>query len=247
MPVATVEVRKLITGLTIEGSQYLLDYVDRVQAERSGNPPSRRLRPPREPFVRKALASKISGLDNQTKSEVAGYAQYLKMCQRAEAAQAPLPANQKVCWWSPTPRSVVIEALKLAEVGPQDIVFDLGCGDGRVIVDAARLFGARAVGFDIDPKRIREARNRIKRTRVGNRVQARQRSILAIPDLYKASVVYLYLTQRALSRVIPILAVRCRPGTRIVTVDTWNRQWRPEKELSLAGWRYKWRLGLWYV
>jgi SAM-dependent methyltransferase len=247
MPIASVKFRKLIAGLTNEGSQYLLDYVDRVQAERSGNLPSPRLRLPREPFVRKALTSKISGLDNETKSEVAAYAQYLKMCERAGVSQAPLPANQKVCWWSPTPRSVVIEALKLAEVGPEDIVFDLGCGDGRVIVDAARLFGARAVGFDIDPKRIREARGRIKRTRVGNRVQARRRSILAIPDLYKATVIYLYLTQRALSKVIPILAARCRPGTRIVTVDTWNRQWLAEKELSLAGWRYKWKLGLWYV
>jgi SAM-dependent methyltransferase len=247
MPSGTVELRTLIAGMSPKTSRYLLDYMKLVQAERLGKIPSLRLRLPRPPFVRKAVGLKVRSLDRETKSEVANYAYYLKMCERARISQIPVRTNQRVCWWSPTPRSVVIEALKLAEVGPDDIVFDLGCGDGRVMVDAAQLFGARAVGFDIDPQRIREARTRIKRSGVEKRVQARQQSILAIPDLYKATVIYLYLTQRALNRVMPILARRCRPGTRIVSVDTWNFRWRAEKELWLRGWRYKWRVGLWYV
>jgi SAM-dependent methyltransferase len=186
-------------------------------------------------------------LDPYGKSAVVDYAKYLQRCQRAQNSQRAIPANRKVSWWAPTPQAIVIEALRLAEVTPRDVVFDLGCGDGRVVADAARFFGARAVGFDIDPAKVRQARKRVRVKGVADLVQVRKQSMLAIPDLYKATVLYLYLTQRALNRVIPILKRRCRPGTRLVTVDTWNRRWAPEKEMRVVVRQYRWRIGLWYV
>src|SRR5437773_3899825 len=101
--------------------------------------------------------------------------------------------RQRISSWAPTPRRVVIEALRLAEVQSNDLVYDLGCGDGRVVVITARLFGARAIGFEIDPKRLTQTQARIARFGVGDLVQIRRQSMLAIPDLYRATVVYLYL------------------------------------------------------
>ena len=181
------------------------------------------------------------------RAAVRDYARYLLRCQRAGTAQSSNPANKKVSWWSPTPRMVVIEALRLADLGPNDLLFDLGCGDGRVIVDAARLFGSRAIGFDVNAARVGQSRHKIRKARVGDLVQVRLQSIMAIPDLFEATVIYLYLTQRALNTVIPIVRRRCRPGTRIVTVDTWNRRWMPEKELFVRRLGYRWRVGVWYV
>jgi SAM-dependent methyltransferase len=247
MAASPVKVREILRGFTRRSSQHLLDYVHVLEQERSEKSPSPELTLPQQPFIRRVIASKLRGMAPPDRAAVRDYASYLRRCQRARAARSPIPANKRISWWSPTPQTVVMEALRLADLVPQDVLFDLGCGDGRVIVNAARLFGSRAVGFDIDRARVREARKRIRKAGVGDLVQVRAESILAIPDLFKATVVYVYLTQGALNRVIPILRRRCRPGTRIVSVDTWNRRWRPEKELFVRRLRYRWRVGLWYV
>ena len=247
MPTGSFQVRNLVAGFTEQTGRYLLNYIRVIQRENNGVPTAPALNLPGPPNVRGVLRRKIRKLDARTLAEVTDYARYLKTCQTAQVPDTPVPANQRVTWWSPTPRKILIEALKLAEAGPRDVLFDLGCGDGRVVVDAARLFGARAVGFDIDPKHIREARNRIQRSGTAGLVRVRRQSMLAIPDLYRATLIYLYLTQKALNQVMPIIVRRCRPGTRILSIDTWNHAWPAEKELALRGWRYKWRVGLWYI
>jgi SAM-dependent methyltransferase len=247
MPGAALDIRQILAGFTDLTSRHLLNYIQIIQREKNGGSPPPRLRLPGHPDIQRALGRRIESLDAGKRAEVVDYARYLKVCQRARVSRAPIPANQRVTWWSPTPRKIVIEALNLAETGPRDLLFDLGCGDGRVVVDAARLFGARAVGFDIDAKHVRDARERIKKSGTGNLARVRRQSMLAIPDLYKATLIYLYLTPRALNRVIPIVVRRCRPGTRILSIDTWNRHWPAEKELKLRVYRYKWRVGLWYL
>jgi SAM-dependent methyltransferase len=247
MRARVAEFRSRVSRLRPKTGRYLLEYIKTVEAEREDRVPELRMQLTKELLVRKAIRAEVKKLDRPSKARVFDYAHYLEECQKDRSRRGIAPTVKKVCWWSPTPRSVVIEALKLAEVGANDIVFDLGCGDGRVVVEAARLFGAQAVGFDVDPKRVHEARLKIQKARVRNRAQIRQQSILAIPDLYKATVVYLYLTPKALNQVIPLLVQRCRPGTRVVSVDTSNRHWPAEKVLSLQGWSYQWRVGLWYI
>jgi SAM-dependent methyltransferase len=242
-----LELRRMLRGFTPKSSQHLLGYVQVLEFERAGRIPPPRLSLPKDRLIRRSIQIKVSALDPAEKKAVADYAQYLRRCQRAQAYPKAVPANRKVSWWSPTPPTIVMEALRLADVGPRDVVFDLGCGDGRVVVNAARFFGARAVGFDIDSSKVHQARRRVRNAGVTHLVQIRNQSMLAVPDLYKATVLYLYLTQRALGRVIPLLRRRCRPGTRIVTVDTWNKRWPPEKELRVLVRQYRWRVGLWYV
>jgi len=155
--------------------------------------------------------------------------------------------NKRISGWSPTPLPIVTAALQLADVDPSDVVFDLGCGDGRVVVRAARMFGARAVGFDIDPRRIRQTRARISRRQVGHLASVRRHDLLSIPDLRRATVVFLYLPQHAVNRVKPVLRNRCRPGTRIVSVGAWMYHWKTEKELMLRTKKWKWYIGMWLV
>jgi SAM-dependent methyltransferase len=149
--------------------------------------------------------------------------------------------------WTPTPLRVITDALNLAQVADDDLLYDLGCGDGRVLVRAAKMFGAAAVGFDIRPRRIQQARSRALRFGVGDLVEVRRKNMLCIPDMHLATVVYLYLPQRAVNQLKPILLQRCRKGTRIVSVSTWLRNWKPQKELTTRVNGQKWPIGLWIV
>jgi SAM-dependent methyltransferase len=158
--------------------------------------------------------------------------------------------------WSPTPLPVVTEALRLAELRPSDLLFDLGCGDGRVIVRAAKLYGARAIGVDIDPERLRNTNLRIANAGVKRLVRVRCQDLLSIPDLRRASVVFVYLPPGAIKKLRPLLRRRCRRGTRVISVlyelrasvtGGWFRNWRTKKELWLRIRRQKWYIGLWVV
>src|SRR5215467_13399799 len=100
---------------------------------------------------------------------------------------ADIFGGNTVSGWSPTPIAVVTEALRLAELGSGDLLFDLGCGDGRVVVRAAKMAGARAIGVDIDRSLLRSTRQRIERAGVGDHVRIRRQNLLAIPDIRRAS------------------------------------------------------------
>jgi SAM-dependent methyltransferase len=132
-------------------------------------------------------------------------------------APALAPVRPPDVLYIPTPEVVVDRMLELARVGRDDVVYDLGCGDGRIVIAAARRFGARAVGFDIDPARVAEARRNVAAAGVERLVSIEQRDVFEL-DLTPATVVTLYLLPELNVRLLPQLE-RLRPGARIVSHD----------------------------
>ena len=131
-------------------------------------------------------------------------------------------------------RELVIDAmLKAAKVGPNDVVYDLGCGDGRIVVAAAKL-GARAVGIDIDPQRIKEANENAARNGLTGKVEFRQGDLFEA-DIKDATVVTLYLLPSLNVKLRPRLMEQLRPGTRIVSHDFDMGDWKPEETISVDG------------
>jgi len=131
-------------------------------------------------------------------------------------------------------RELVIEAmLNAAKVGPNDVVYDLGCGDGRIVVAAAKR-GARAVGIDIDPERIKEANANAAANGVTGRVQFRQEDLFEA-DIREATVVTLYLLPSLNVKLRPRLMEQLKPGTRIVSHDFDMGDWAPEETIAVDG------------
>jgi len=127
----------------------------------------------------------------------------------------------------PTPEEVVIEMLKMAQVTQNDIVYDLGCGDGRIVITAAKVFGARGVGVDIDPVRIKESNENARKADVTNRVEFIEQDLFKT-DISKATVVTLYLFPELNLRLRPKLLRELRPGTRIVSHEFDMEDWKPD-------------------
>lgn len=136
----------------------------------------------------------------------------------AQAPRAPFVA---------TPPDVVNRMLALAKVGPTDVVYDLGCGDGRIVIAAARAFGAHGVGVDIDPVRIAEAQQNARRAGVEHLVTFRLQDALAT-DVSEATVVTLYLVSALNVKLRPILTTQLRPGARIVSHNFPMGDWAPD-------------------
>lgn len=135
----------------------------------------------------------------------------------------------------PTPDEVVDEMLKLAKVSKEDVVFDLGCGDGRMVIDAIRKYGAkRGVGVDIDPDRIKDSNERAKMFSVQDKVQFRQGDVLKkVDDLGDANVVLLYMGQDINLRLRPILKATLKPGSRVVSHRFTMGDWKPDKSITV--------------
>ena len=134
----------------------------------------------------------------------------------------------------PTPENVVAEMLKLANVKKTDVLYDLGSGDGRIVVTAAQKYGARGVGYDLNPERIQEATENAKKAGVSARVQFRQQDLFQA-DLREASVVTLYLLPSVNLKLRPKLWSELKPGTRIVSHDFDMGDWKPDKTVDLEG------------
>lgn len=117
----------------------------------------------------------------------------------------------------PTPQKVVDKMIEVANVTKNDVVYDLGCGDGRIVVSAAKKLGARGLGVDLDPRRVKEANENVKAADVGALVSIQQENVFSV-DLSKASVVTLYLLPEINVKLIPQLE-KMRPGSRIVSHD----------------------------
>jgi len=132
----------------------------------------------------------------------------------------------------PTPQWVVREMLTLASVGPGDIVYDPGCGDGRIIVTAAKEFGAHGVGIDIDPDRIAESKKNADIASVWDRTQFHQMSLFDV-DFRPATVVTLYLLPWANARLRPKFLAELRPGSRIVGHSFGMQNWLPDRTINL--------------
>jgi len=132
----------------------------------------------------------------------------------------------------PTPWVIVEEMLKLADIRGEDVVYDLGSGDGRLVITAAKRFGARGVGVELQTELVEMARIGAKREGVTDRVKFVQGDLFET-DIREASVVMLYLLPRFVTRLVPRLRAELRPGTRIVSHDYPLAPWPPDRELSM--------------
>jgi uncharacterized protein (TIGR03000 family) len=134
----------------------------------------------------------------------------------------------------PTPQSVVDEMLKFAGVKEGDVVYDLGCGDGRIVVTAVKDFKAKSgVGVDIDPKRIKESIENAREAKVEAKVEFRQGDVLKLKDVSEATVVTLYLFPEVNEALAPMLKKSLKPGSRIVSHDFVMGDWKPDKKITV--------------
>jgi trans-aconitate methyltransferase len=132
----------------------------------------------------------------------------------------------------PTREKVVDEMLKVARVGKNDVLYDLGSGDGRIPITAAKQFGTRGVGVDIDPDRVREARENATKAGVSDRVKFFQQDLFET-DIKEATVVTLYLLPDVNLRLRPKLLSELKPGTRVVSHNYDMGDWKPEKTITV--------------
>jgi SAM-dependent methyltransferase len=130
--------------------------------------------------------------------------------------------------YEPSPLPVVRDMLQLASVGPRDVVYDLGSGDGRIPIMAAKTFGARGVGIDIDPTRVAQARENAREAGIGDRVSFRNEDLFDA-DFSDATVVTLFLSRDVNRRLRPILLRQLRPGTRVVSYWHDMGDWEPDR------------------
>ena len=128
----------------------------------------------------------------------------------------------------PTPHEVVAEMLNMAEVNKDDVVYDLGCGDGRIVIVAAKQYGARGVGVDIDPQLIKVCRENARKVGVTGRVTFLLRDLFET-DIREATVVALYLTPELNLQLRPKLFRELKPGTRIVSHEFDMGDWKPDR------------------
>ena len=133
----------------------------------------------------------------------------------------------------PSTRQNVDEMLRLARVQPGDVVYDLGSGDGRVVIAAARDWGARGVGIDIDGALVAESRERATREGVADRVEFRHGDVFAA-DMRDATVVTMYLLTSLVHRLQPKLLAELKPGTRIVAHDYGFADWKPDRHVQVS-------------
>jgi SAM-dependent methyltransferase len=135
----------------------------------------------------------------------------------------------------PTPQPVVEAMLDLAQVKPTDVVYDLGSGDGRIVITAAKKYGARGVGIEIDPALVKKARDNAASAGVSGRVRFITQDLFSA-NVAGASVVTLYLLQSLNERLRPRLVRQLRPGARVVShVFNMGPEWPPERTIDVGG------------
>jgi SAM-dependent methyltransferase len=158
------------------------------------------------------------------------------------AAVAPPAAAQELTWpqfrgydvpYVPTPPEVVDEMLRLAGVRSGDILYDLGCGDGRIVIAAAKRYGVKAVGIDIDPVRVAESNDNAAAAGLAGKVRFVQKDIFEA-DFRDATVVTMYLLNSVNVRLRPKLLAELKPGTRLVSHSFEMGEWRPDKTVEVS-------------
>ncbi len=143
-------------------------------------------------------------------------------------ALAQRPQPERLAPYVPSPQIVVERMLEAADVKPGETVFDLGCGDGRVVITAAREFKAKGVGVELSKELARQARDQVRALGLANRVTIIQGDLLEV-DLKPADVVTLYLLTSSNDRLKPLLESSLRPGARVVSHDFMMRGWKPAR------------------
>jgi SAM-dependent methyltransferase len=164
-----------------------------------------------------------------------------------QAAQRYTDEGKKIVPYVPTPQEVVERMLELAQVKKGDVVYDLGSGDGRIVVTAAKKYGVKAIGFEIDPERIKESAENIKKAGVGDLVEIRQQDIRTV-DLSPATVLTMYLLPEVNLMIRPNIWKQMKPGSRVVSHDFDMGDWKPLKTEHIkdsSGWDHT--LYLWHV
>ncbi len=147
----------------------------------------------------------------------------------------------------PTPQTVVDKMLDMAKVTEKDYVFDLGCGDGRVVATAAKKFKARGVGVDIDPARIKDSHETLKKFGVERMVDIRQGDALKVKDLENATVIMLYMLPEFMEKLEPQALKKLKPGTRIVAHDYPFPNWKADRVVEFKGPEREHTLYMWTV
>lgn len=145
------------------------------------------------------------------------------------AASPAATGQESLAPYVPTPQDVVDRMLELAGVGPRDVVYDLGCGDGRIVITAAKRYGAHGVGVDISPERVAESNANAAAAGVTGLVEFRLQDAMTV-DVSPATVVTLYLLGSSNRKLRPILTRQLRPGARIVSHAFSMGDWEPAKE-----------------
>jgi precorrin-6B methylase 2 len=153
----------------------------------------------------------------------------------------------KIVPYVPTPQEVVDRMLELAQLKKGDVVYDLGSGDGRIVITAAQKYGVRAIGFEIDPLRIKESQENIAKAGVGNLVEIRQQDIRTV-DLSPASVLTMYLLPEVNLMIRPNIWKQMKPGARVVSHDFDMGDWKPLKTENIKD-SHNWdhTLYVWHV
>jgi tRNA A58 N-methylase Trm61 len=138
----------------------------------------------------------------------------------------------------PTPEDIIPTMLELASVKPGEMVFDLGSGDGRLVITAARDFQAKVVGVELRQRLVKESRKKVRGMGLSNRVTITCRNFKKV-SLRKADVLALYLSSYTLNLLAPKLTKELRPGTRIVNFDYPISDWKPAREIEVIprGWK----------
>ena len=153
----------------------------------------------------------------------------------AAAAQNAQPRREPDVPFVPTTEEAVAAMLKLADVKKSDIVYDLGCGDGRIVIAAAKIYGAHAVGIDINPVRLAEANENLKKAgpEVAKLVRFEENDLFQA-DIHEATVVTLFLLSSVNLKLRPKLLADLKPGTRVVSNTFDMGDWKPEKEFTVG-------------
>lgn len=181
---------------------------------------------------------------------LAGLASALAIAAAAGGCEQPSPPGQAArspdVDYEPTPHHVVAEMLTLAQVGANDVVYDLGCGDGRIVIAAVKQLGARGVCVDIDPRRIRESRANAQRSGVAERIVFLNQDLFET-DIGDATVVTLFLSPSVNLTLRPKLWRELKPGTRVVSYVHSMGDWAPQKAQNVEGAYGPRKLFLWIV
>jgi SAM-dependent methyltransferase len=179
----------------------------------------------------KAIASCHSNAPDRLRRLARGAVLALAFAAAGATAQTATPALDVP--YVPTPEPVVSAMLKLAQVKRGDVLYDLGSGDGRIVIAAAKRYGVRGTGVDIDPRRIAEANANARKAGVAKLVRFLNEDLFAI-DFSEATVVTLYLLPRINLQLRPKLLAELRPGTRIVSHGFDMGDWQPDRVVVMG-------------
>jgi SAM-dependent methyltransferase len=166
---------------------------------------------------------------------LAAFGLFLSQPPQARAQNTPAyEASHNVVPYVPTPMKVAERMLELAKVTRNDVVYDLGSGDGRIVILAAQKYGAHAVGVELDPGRYQESSARIQELGLASKAKILQGDMFKA-DIHSATVVTLYLLTSVNAEIRPMLEKQLRPGTRVVSHDFHMAGWKAEKTEEING------------